>query len=160
MKLVATELREIVLELEPRLRELNDADIRERTHPEKWSRKEILGHLIDSAGNNQQKIVRMQQQPHLDFCGYQQDEWVRLQNYREAPWETMVDQWVAANRLLAHLIEEVQPACLAHTIRIEDAGPFELQFIIPDYVEHLKHHLLQIFPELPMTTRFKNVYGA
>ena len=155
-----SELQNIIHKLTPELRKLAEPQISRRPAPKKWSQKEILGHLIDSAGNNQQKFVRMMQQSHLDFPGYQQDDWVELQNWAAADWQNMIDLWSAYNRHLAFLMEHVHVKYLKNTITIEGTGPFTLEFIMPDYVEHLKHHLKQIFPESPLESCFVNVYNA
>jgi hypothetical protein len=59
--------------------------------PDRWSKKEILGHLIDSAANNHQRFVRAQGTPRLEFPGYEQEFWVATQAYASAPgpiWST------------------------------------------------------------------------
>ena len=160
MKETADEIRALVARFQPELKGFRDEDIRERTDPVKWSRKEILGHLIDSACNNQQKFVRMMQQPELSFPGYAQDDWVELQKWASANYEEMIDLWVAYNRHIAFLIENVESRFLEHKITIEGTGPFTLGFIMPDYVEHMKHHLKQIFPDAELENKFVNVYGA
>ena len=160
MKNVANELLSIVKQVVPLLNELNPEEIAVRPRPKKWSRKEILGHLIDSACNNQQKFVRMMQQEHLEFPGYRQDDWVDLQNWRDADWPAMISLWAAYNQHIAYLIANVDEKYLNNTIVIEGVGPFKLEFVMPDYVDHLKHHLLQIFPDLEITTTFVNVYNA
>jgi len=70
----------------------------------KWSRKEILGHLIDSAANNHQRFVRMQHEEALVLPGYRQDDWVRTQNYAAREWRDLVELWMAYNRHLAHIL--------------------------------------------------------
>ena len=160
MQQVADELRGLIANFGVRLRELKDADIATRPRPDKWARKEVLGHLIDSAANNHQKFVRMMSQQHLDFPGYKQDEWVDQQKYASANWDVMVELWSLYNYHIARLIENVDPSYLGHTIRIEDAGPFTLEFIMADYVEHMKHHIKQIFPDVDLDNAFENVYGA
>jgi hypothetical protein len=42
----------------------------------KWTRKQLLGHLIDSASNNYQRFVRLQQGNLVGFPGYDQEFWV------------------------------------------------------------------------------------
>jgi hypothetical protein len=158
MKNVADELRQIVMEVVPLLEALQEPEIAQRPAPKKWSRKEILGHLIDSASNNQQKFVRMMQVSHLDFPGYAQDDWVDLQNWAAANWKQMISLWASYNEHLAYLIESTDTRFLANTITIEGTGPFTLEFIMPDYVEHLKHHIQQIFPEIDLQNRFVDVY--
>lgn len=158
---IAAALRAALTLAEPLLRALPDADAAQRPKPGKWSAREILGHLVDSAGNNQQKFVRtMAADPHIGFTGYAQDTWVALQQYQSAPWPQVIDLWAAINRHLAHVIDHAPAHTLNHTISIDGAGPFSLHFIMADYVEHLKHHLLQIFPEAPLESRFLNVYGT
>ena len=102
MKSVADELREIVCDFVPKLKALDESTIAIRPQPRKWSQKEILGHLIDSACNNQQKFVRIMQQPHLDFPGYEQDDWVDLQDWATADWQDMIRLWEAYNRHFSH----------------------------------------------------------
>ena len=160
MKSVADELRQIVFDVVPMLHELKDPEISLRPAPRKWSQKEILGHLIDSASNNQQKFVRMMQVPHLDFPGYEQDDWVDLQNWAAASWDPMIALWASYNQHIAFLMETIEPKFHSHTITIEGAGPFALGFIMPDYVEHLKHHLKQIFPNINLSNKFVDVYHS
>jgi len=160
MKKTANELRKIIDDVVPMLHEIKEPEIAQRPAPKKWSRKEILGHLIDSAGNNQQKFVRMRQQSHLDFPGYEQDAWVDLQNWAAADWEQMIVLWAAYNHHVAYLIETVDSKYLNNTISIEGTGPFTLEFIMPDYVEHLKHHVKQIFPDIDVQNKFVDVYHA
>ena len=161
MQTVAQELVAIIERVTPMLDSLAlDEKLATRVDPKKWSRKEILGHLIDSACNNQQKFVRMMQQATLDFPGYRQDDWVAVQNWASADWKGMVSLWAAYNRHLAYLISSVSPDQLNNTIRIEGAGPFTLAFVMTDYVEHLKHHVRQIFPDSGITSAFVNVYRA
>lgn len=160
MKQVAAELRQIVATVTPMLKGINDSNFSVRPRPDKWSRKEILGHLIDSACNNQQKFVRLMQQPRLDFPGYAQDDWVELQNWAAADWENMIELWRTYNLHIAYLIENAKPEFVENEITIEGVGPFKLGFIMPDYVEHLKHHVKQIFPDIDLENNFVNVYGA
>ena len=73
----------------------------------KWGRKEILGHLIDSAANNHQRFVRAQLTSSFVGPGYDQQTWVSLHRYRERPWADLVALWVALNRHVAAVIERV-----------------------------------------------------
>lgn len=160
MKLVAQHLSETIDFVLPKLKNITDAEASVKPRPEKWSKKEIIGHLIDSACNNQQKFVRTMQQTHLDFVGYKQDDWVALQQYNTANWSDLLETWVGYNRQIAHIIAAVDPSVLAHTISIEGVGPFTLQFIMTDYAEHLKHHLKQVLPDVGLISTFGNVYNA
>lgn len=161
MQHVATELVALIERVTPFLDSLaSDLALAIREDPQRWSRKEILGHLIDSACNNHQKFVRMMQKPRLEFSGYRQDDWVATQNWNNAEWKVMVSLWAAYNRHLAYLISTVSADWLNNTIQIDNAGPFTLQFVMADYVEHMKHHLRQIFPDSGISSGFMDVYSA
>lgn len=161
MRAVADDLLALVARCTPLLRAIPEDLAATRPAPGKWSKREILGHLIDSAGNNQQKFVRLQTGgASLAFVGYAQDAWVAAQRYRDADWAQLVGWWQMANEHLAHVIAHVDPACHGHTITIDGRGPYRLDFIVPDYVEHQKHHLRAALPAAGITSAFRNVYGA
>ncbi len=160
MKETAENLRKIIGEVLPLLENFSDEDASAKPQPEKWSKKEILGHLIDSAGNNQQKFVRTMAERKSDFVGYQQNHWIDAQNYNAANWSDLINLWRFFNLHLAHIIENVNPDLLANEITIENAGSFTLEFIMTDYVEHLKHHLNQILPEADLQHEFQNIYNT
>jgi len=111
----------------------------------RWSKKEILGHLIDSAGNNHQRFVRAQLAPHLEFPGYTQNDWVAAQAYAAEPWPDLVNLWLLLNRHLLHLARHIPPERLGHTCAVGGKAPMRLDDLFADYVRHLEHHLAQIF---------------
>ncbi len=158
MNQLANNLRALIAQISPQLGDVSLYALHEKPSPEKWSKKEIIGHLIDSACNNQQKFVRMTAQPHFDFVGYEQNHWVAAQAYNEADWKNLLALWTHYNLHLAHIIASVRPETLQHTISINGEGLFTLEFIMSDYVEHLKHHLRQILPDAGIDSRFVNVY--
>ncbi len=161
MHAIAANLVGVVERCVPLLLAIDASEAAKRSAPGKWSKKEILGHLIDSACNNQQKFVRMLgSSGHLEFVGYAQDSWVAVQRYQEADWRQLVRLWQAYNSHLAHVIANADPACLGNTVLIDGVGPFRLDFVMADYVEHLKHHLKAVLPDASLSREFKNVYGA
>jgi hypothetical protein len=109
-----------------------------------WSRKQVLGHLIDSASNNHQRFVRAALQPSLDFPGYDQDDCVRVQAVEEANWDLLVSLWASYNRYLAHVIAHLPASKLETPCRIGTDKPMTLRFLAEDYLVHLLHHLGQI----------------
>src|SRR5580765_3379422 len=89
---------------------ISDADSSHRPGPGKWSPREIVGHLIDSASNNHQRFVRAQLQHDLVFPGYAQDGWVAAQRYQDADWPELVALWSAFNRHMAWVMETTPEA--------------------------------------------------
>jgi hypothetical protein len=110
----------------------------------RWSRKEILGHLVDSAANNHQRFVRAQLADALVFPAYEQDAWVSRQGYAERRWPELIALWEALNRHLTHVIARIDPAALERPCTIGGQAPVTLRFVAEDYVRHLRHHLGQI----------------
>jgi hypothetical protein len=157
---VAQNIREIIDKTLPLLRALPMSRVAEKPQPEKWSKKEIIGHLIDSACNNQQKFVRTIAQSHVDFVGYEQNHWVESQQYQKAKWADLLDFWATYNHHIAHIIENADPSVLDNTISINGVGQFTLRFIMSDYAQHLTHHLKQILPDAGLESAFVNVYNA
>lgn len=131
----------------PLLRQIDDAAASRKPAPEKWSKKEILGHLIDSAANNHQRFVRAQLQAELRFPGYEQVGWVSVQDYEGAPWSGLIDLWLNYNLHLAHVAGKVPVERLGTSLRIGEDEETTLGFLIEDYLRHLKHHLGQILPD-------------
>jgi len=143
MESVANDL-EARLKIAPKLKTISEQIASRRPGPGKWSVKDTIGHLIDSAANNHQRFVRMQMHKHLELEGYDGDEWVRLQGYAERPWLEVVNLWESYNRHLAHVIRHVDPTALKHTWRSPEGQIVDLEFVIRDYVTHMQHHLDQI----------------
>lgn len=109
-----------------------------------WSKKQILGHLIDSAANNHQRFVRGQLDRELVIPSYAQEQWVETGRYQDREWSHLVDFWLAYNRHLLHLMSHAAPDRLDTVVRIAGNEPVTLEYVMIDYVRHLKHHLKQI----------------
>jgi hypothetical protein len=129
-----------------------------RTMAGKWNRKQILGHLIDSAANNHQRFVRAQFTSDLNFSGYEQDNWVESQQYETESWENLVQLWTAYNRHLIHMLSVIPVEALTRTRAqhnldkiafkpVAASDPTTLEYFIRDYVDHMRHHLSQIFDD-------------
>jgi hypothetical protein len=128
----------------PRLRAVDELSAARERQPGKWSKKEILGHLIDSAANNHQRFVRAQYTKAFHFPPYAQEDWVRIQHYRECEWHDLIDLWQHYNRHLAHVIRNLPRESGEILVWIGDDPPMSLRELAEDYVRHLQHHLRQI----------------
>lgn len=126
----------------------------------KWSPREILGHLIDSAANNHQRFVRAQFTDDLVFAGYEQTRWVEVQRYQDELWSDLVQLWQLYNRHILHIIEKT-PAEQRTKLRakhnlhqiasdlLKEDEPVTLEWFMRDYLDHMKKHLGQIFESVP-----------
>ena len=131
---LAARLMEVVATAEDRLLSLEEQAASHAPAVGKWTPKEVIGHLIDSAANNWQRFVRLQLQPSIDLPGYQQEGWVRVQHYNERPWLEVIALWVALNHHLAHTITHTDRAALTNIWHFRAVpgmvwcGPFPLSF--------------------------------
>src|SRR5689334_25004848 len=151
-------LRTLVEHASHRLLTMSARDHGRRPAPGKWSPREVIGHLIDSASNNHQRFVRAQFQDDLVFPGYDQDAWVLFQAYGDAHWLELVTLWKTFNIQIARIMEN-SPESVRNALRakhnldklawqpVPADQPATLDYFMNDYVEHLKHHLRQIFPD-------------
>jgi len=113
------------------------ADI--RLAPDKWTLKEMIAHLIDSASNNHQRFIRLQLEPVLIFPKYDAEEWKNMTKIPSFDYSTLVTLWKTYNALLMHLIENMNPATLNHVWRRDDKD-ISLEALIHDYFAHLELH--------------------
>lgn len=142
---LAEYLRSVIDAELPRLQEMSDSQAGLPSRPGGWTKKEELGHLIDSATNNHVRIVRASVED--NFCGpsYDQETWVRVHGYVHLPWRTLYEQWSGYNNLLAHLVEQIPDERLTAPCYIGvSGGQVTLGWVIEDYVVHMQHHLDQI----------------
>lgn len=148
-------LRTAVADGFARLSAISDADAFRPLTNDKWSAKQVIGHLIDSASNNHQRFVRANFTDDLIFPGYDQERWVELGHYGEAPWESLLRLWREFNLQIARVMEAT-PADVKSKPRIRhnlhelafralaEDQPATLEYFMSDYVDHLEHHLGQI----------------
>jgi hypothetical protein len=160
MTAISIHLKETMSTALPLLRKIGEKEASFKADAKRWSFKEIIGHLIDSASNNHQKFIRTMERDKLDFVPYKQDNWVRLQQYKSYDWMELLELFEVYNKHIAHVMKYTRPSVLEHKITIDGAGPFTLEFIMSDYVEHLRHHLKAILPNAGIASKFENIYNS
>lgn len=159
----ATDLRATVARAAEELCAVSADDAARSPGPGRWSAKEIVGHLVDSAANNHPRFVAARWSDDLVFAGYDQDRWVEAQHYGESPWPELVMLWRAYNDHLARVMASTPIDALLREHRrhnlheiawrtIPADQPATLDYLMSDYVAHLKHHLRQIAAIVPGVT--------
>ncbi len=127
-----------------RLEKIPSGKLEPKPVPSRWSPREELGHLLDSAANNHQRIVRAQLEDKPAMPGYDGDGWVELHRYQQRDWRELIEVWEALNRQLLAAAKAVPDSAWSRTCTIADSKPLTLKFVFEDYLEHMTHHLKHI----------------
>ena len=141
---VLTSLRDLLQRVPDRLKKLSKDTVESKPTPSSWSPKEELGHLLDSAANNHQRIVRAQLEDNPAMPGYEQNRWVAIHAYQRRDWGELIELWQALNRQLLAAAEAVPDSAWSRTLTVAGSEPVTLQFVFEDYVVHMLHHLQHI----------------
>ena len=109
-----------------------------------WTRKQVLGHMLDSAANNRQRFVRAGTEGSYTGPSYDQEVWVEAHGYAEQPWETLLGWWEAEHEILAAVVDRIPEDRLEARCVVGSDAPVSLRFVIEDYLRHQRHHLAQL----------------
>lgn len=125
------------------LMNIDEIEFSRKPSPEKWSKKEILGHLIDSATNNHHRFIRSQFE-NIPDISYNQDSWNTAGKYNEIDSEHLIEFWTVYNRHLLYLVQKFTPENLNRECNTGGEEIHTLEWLVIDYVRHLEHHLKQL----------------
>ena len=142
MKDTTNELREIVNTWTIKASNLPDAEFSAKPHPHKWSKKEVVGHLIDSAQNNLRRFICGQYEQTPPTITYQQDFWVAANQYQDMRKEELIELWKLTNLRICAVLDGMPKANYGR--QCDTGGLHSLEWLADDYVKHMKHHLNQI----------------
>jgi hypothetical protein len=147
MQATAKELQSLISKYSLLLDGMPEDALAFKSAPGKWSKKEILGHLIDSAQNNIRRFIVAQYEDNPAIV-YNQDDWVRINNYQNWDWRQLVQLWRLQNRQAVHILENSVDAgsrqCTTQELHT-------IEWLAKDYVKHLLHHLHQVLDLEPVS---------
>ncbi|MGF9964266.1 DinB family protein [Bacillus rhizoplanae] len=147
MLTVASQLEDIVYTVPPRFDSLSNVD--DKPNPSKWSKKEILGHLCDSASVNHKRFVEIliSKEP-ITIHSYNQTLWVQVHNYQHTfSAEEILHIWISLNKRIVKLLTNVTEKQWQLPCKTEDQNIVTLEWLVTDYIDHMNHHFKQIFDE-------------
>jgi hypothetical protein len=145
MKKISQNLNKLIEKYYSLLKEINEVDFSSKPNPEKWSKQEELGHLIDSAQNNIQRFIRVQYEENVHIR-YNPDNWVAMNDYQNSAKNDLIALWYLLNKQIIAILEKM-PADKYEALMSFDVNPANKNttlFIAEDYVQHLTHHLESI----------------
>lgn len=136
-------LKDLVEKIPSDLKNISEEEFSMRSDPSKWSKKQLLGHLIDSVANNHQRFIRTQYE-NTPSLSYEQNKWNELNHYQELESKQLIQLWTSYNQHLVEIIKRIPEENLKRECYISIEKKVNLGFLIDDYVLHLEHHLHQI----------------
>jgi len=157
-----TKIQNIVDKATAKIALIDEALMSKKLQPNKWSKKEILGHLVDSAFINHARFLKADLQNDLIFEGYDQDEWVKKNNYQSRSTESILSLWQNSNQHISNLIEAIPEELLLRKTKAHDFDKMCMQllpagvetnlaYLIWDYTYHIEYHLNQIIEGYEMS---------
>jgi len=119
--------------------------LEEKITEEKWSKKEIIGHLVDSSIHNLVRFteINYSEKPYI-YRTYNQTDLIRINQYQEMDINELLQLWYTLNNQIIRIFKAVKMEALEYKIQLTDDSIIDLRFLMTDYVEHLEHHINQI----------------
>jgi hypothetical protein len=145
MKTIVEDLKDVLNQMEPAVRSIPEPEFSAKPRPEKWSKKEVIGHLIDSAQNNLRRFIsaRTEDRPRIT---YEQDFWVSANAYQSARGEDLITLWRLLNERICSILLAMPSSSYGTLCNTGKAEPQyrTIEWLAADYVKHMKHHLNQV----------------
>lgn len=147
MQEIASQLESLIDEHTAALRNIPAAKMEHKPSPAKWSKKEIIGHMADSAQNNIRRFVVAQYEETPQIL-YNQDQWVAISNYQQYKTADLITLWQLLNKHIVVILKNTSPEMAQRTCQTQDLHTIE--WLAEDYVKHLRHHLHQVLDLEPV----------
>lgn len=147
MKTIGLKLETIIDGYFPQLKTISEAEFVFKTSPTKWSKKEVIGHLIDSAQNNLRRFILAQYEEDTTVA-YNQDKWVSINDYQHQPLPHVIQFWYLLNKQIVYILNNTSDESGQRTSKTDALHTIE--WLALDYIKHLAHHLHQVLDLEPI----------
>ncbi|CAM1357792.1 DinB family protein [Tenacibaculum xiamenense] len=123
----------------------SEQELSKKKNDKTWSKKEIIGHLIDSGINNLQRFTEIQfEEKPYKIRKYNQNELVIANDYQNSDSDEFIQLWISINNRIKNIMLQQSETSLSFEIELDHGKISDLKFLMEDYVDHLEHHLKQI----------------
>lgn len=138
MQQIITALDNIITVYTPMLQAIPEAAFLQKPFHDKWSKKEELGHLVDSAQTNTRRFVVAQHEinPHIVYA---QNNWVAAAVYQQYPIADLIMLWQLLNKHIAIVLKNIPAGVEKRTVMTNELHSIE--WLAEDYNRHTLHHL-------------------
>jgi hypothetical protein len=143
MKKIAAQINWFINDYPEKIRSIPETEFAAKPDPKKWSKKEILGHLIDSAQTNIRRFVTAQYEEE-PFIIYDQDKWVAISNHQHRTIEDLLALWILLNRHISIILANTGDQSALRICKTNNQTPHSIEWLAEDYLKHLLHHLHQV----------------
>jgi hypothetical protein len=143
MKKIADHLRKIIDDYSEKLRTISEVDYAAKPNPNKWSKKEMVGHMIDSALSNIRRFV-VGQYEDVPLIMYNQDKWVAISHYQNYPTKDLIELWTLLNKHICIILSNTNEESAQRICKTNNQIERSIEWLAQDYIKHLLHHLHQV----------------
>ena len=143
METISSKLQSIITDYSGMMKNIGEEEFAKKPSSNKWSKKEILGHLIDSAQNNIRRFIVAQYET-TPFIIYNQDKWVTISNYQYGEAKEMIELWILLNKHICNILSNTKSEAAMRTCETNGRSIHTIEWLAQDYVKHLLHHLHQV----------------
>ena len=147
MESIAKDLEAVISQYLPALKSLDESRLAHKPAPSKWSKKELVGHLIDSAQSNIRRFIVAQYED-IPTITYNQDKWVSIAGYQQWNSNELIDLWYLLNRQIAEILKNTSPGMAQRQCMTE--GLHTIEWLAQDYIKHLEYHMHQVLELEPV----------
>jgi hypothetical protein len=144
---IASQLNDIIDKHLSSLQFISESDYNFKPSAARWSRKEILGHLVDSAQNNIRRFIVAQYDERPKIV-YKQDKWVAIMNYQQYNLPDLISLWYLLNKHICHILKFMPDEMAERESETENVHTID--WLAQDYIKHLLHHLHQVLDIEPI----------